>query len=49
MILPFRAMFLAVLVCCLGLLGIGLYLQHGLKLEPARCVSCSAWRLLRSA
>lgn len=43
MILPFRAMFLAVLVCCLGLLGIGLYLQHGLKLEP--CPLCILQRV----
>ena len=43
MILSFRAMFLAVLVCCLGLLGIGLYLQHGLKLEP--CPLCILQRV----
>jgi disulfide bond formation protein DsbB len=43
MILPFRAMFLAVLLCCLGLLGIGLYLQHGLKLEP--CPLCILQRV----
>jgi disulfide bond formation protein DsbB len=38
MIISFRTLFLAVLVCCLGLLGIGLYLQHGLNLEP--CPLC---------
>ncbi len=36
-------MFLAVLVSCLGLLGIGLYLQHGLKLEP--CPLCILQRV----
>lgn len=43
MIFPFRTMFLAVLVSCLGLLGIGLYLQHGLKLEP--CPLCILQRV----
>jgi disulfide bond formation protein DsbB len=38
MIISFRTLFLAVLVCCLGLIGIGLYLQHGLNLEP--CPLC---------
>ncbi len=36
-------MFLAVLASCLGLLGIGLYLQHGLKLEP--CPLCILQRV----
>lgn len=43
MILPFRTVFLAVLASCLGLLGIGLYLQHGLKLEP--CPLCILQRV----
>lgn len=43
MILPFRTLFLAVLASCLGLLGIGLYLQHGLKLEP--CPLCILQRV----
>ena len=43
MIIPFRAMFLAVLACCVGLLGFGLYLQHGLHLEP--CPLCILQRM----
>lgn len=43
MIISIRAMFLAVVVCCLGLLGIGLYLQHGLHLEP--CPLCILQRV----
>jgi disulfide bond formation protein DsbB len=43
MIIPFRTMFLAVVVCCLGLLGVGLYLQHGLNLEP--CPLCILQRV----
>jgi len=42
-IFPFRTLFLAILACCLGLLGIGLYLQHGLKLEP--CPLCILQRV----
>lgn len=42
-IIRFRAMFLAVLACCLGVLGIGLYLQHGLNLEP--CPLCILQRV----
>ena len=43
MIITFRAMFLAVLACCLGVLGFGLYLQHGLHLEP--CPLCILQRI----
>lgn len=43
MIISFRTMFLAVLLCCLGVLGFGLYLQHGLKLEP--CPLCIMQRM----
>ncbi|MDD5403618.1 MAG: disulfide bond formation protein B [Sulfuricella sp.] len=43
MIISFRAMFLAVLACCLGVLGFGLYLQHGLHLEP--CPLCILQRI----
>ncbi len=43
MIFPLRNLFLAVLVCCLGLLGIGLYLQHGVGLEP--CPLCILQRV----
>lgn len=42
-IMSFRAMFLAVLACCLGVLGFGLYLQHGLHLEP--CPLCVLQRM----
>lgn len=43
MIISFRILFLTVLVCCLGVLGFGLYLQHGLNLEP--CPLCIMQRL----
>lgn len=43
MSISFRTLFLTVLVCCLGLLGIGLYLQHGLNLEP--CPLCVMQRV----
>lgn len=43
MIISFRAMFLAVLACCLSVLGFGLYLQHGLHLEP--CPLCILQRI----
>lgn len=43
MIFTFRMMFLAVLVSCLGMLGFGLYLQHGLHLEP--CPLCVVQRI----
>lgn len=43
MIISFRTMFLAVLACCLGVLGVGLYLQHGLHLEP--CPLCILQRM----
>jgi disulfide bond formation protein DsbB len=43
MITGFRGMFLAVLACCLALLGFGLYLQHGLQLEP--CPLCILQRV----
>lgn len=43
MIISFRAMFLAVLASCLGVLGFGLYLQHGLHLEP--CPLCILQRI----
>jgi len=43
MIISFRVMFLAVLACCAGLLGFGLYLQHGLNLEP--CPLCILQRV----
>lgn len=41
--MPFRAMFLAVLLSCLVLLGFGLYLQHGVGLEP--CPLCILQRM----
>lgn len=37
-----RSIFLAIFVFCLGLLGFGLYLQHGLGLEP--CPMCVVQR-----
>jgi disulfide bond formation protein DsbB len=43
MIIRFRIMFLAVLTCVLGVLGFGLYLQHGLHLEP--CPLCILQRM----
>lgn len=43
MIISFRVMFLAVLACCCGVLGFGLYLQHGLHLEP--CPLCIMQRI----
>jgi disulfide bond formation protein DsbB len=43
MTISFRTMFLAVVVCCLGVLGFGLYLQHGLNLEP--CPLCILQRM----
>ncbi|MDP2830079.1 MAG: disulfide bond formation protein B [Sulfuricellaceae bacterium] len=43
MIIRFRVMFLAVLACTLGVLGFGLYLQHGLHLEP--CPLCILQRM----
>lgn len=43
MIISLRVMFLAVLACCLGVLGFGLYLQHGLNLEP--CPLCILQRM----
>jgi disulfide bond formation protein DsbB len=43
MIISSRIMFLAVLACCLGVLGFGLYLQHGLHLEP--CPLCIMQRM----
>jgi len=43
MIISFRVMFLAVVACCVGVLGFGLYLQHGLHLEP--CPLCIMQRM----
>ncbi|BCB26815.1 disulfide bond formation protein B [Sulfurimicrobium lacus] len=43
MIITFRAMFLAVLACCLIVLGFGLYVQHGLHIEP--CPLCILQRI----
>lgn len=43
MIIPFRTMFLAILLSCVVLLGFGLYLQHGLHLEP--CPLCILQRM----
>ncbi|MDO8890280.1 MAG: disulfide bond formation protein B [Sulfurimicrobium sp.] len=43
MIISFRTLFLAVLVCCLGVLGFGLYLQHIVHLEP--CPLCILQRM----
>lgn len=43
MIISFRTMFLAVLLCCICVLGFGLYLQHGLHLEP--CPLCILQRM----
>ncbi|MEN6586079.1 MAG: disulfide bond formation protein B [Sulfuricella sp.] len=43
MIITFRAMFLAVLACCLIVLGFGLYVQHGLHIEP--CPLCIMQRI----
>lgn len=43
MIIRFRIMFLSVLACTLGVLGFGLYLQHGLHLEP--CPLCILQRM----
>lgn len=41
--ISFRTMFLAILACCLVVLGFGLYLQHGLHLEP--CPLCVLQRV----
>lgn len=41
--MSFRKMFLAVLLSCLVLLGFGLYLQHGVGLEP--CPLCILQRI----
>lgn len=43
MIISFRIMFLAVLLCCLGVLGFGLYLQHVVHIEP--CPLCVLQRM----
>lgn len=41
--LSFRAMYLAVLACCVVVLGFGLYLQHVVHLEP--CPLCVIQRI----
>lgn len=43
MIGGFRSMFLAVLACCIALLGFGLYLQHVENIEP--CPLCILQRI----
>lgn len=43
MSISFRTLFLAVLVCCISLLGFGLYLQHIVHLEP--CPLCVLQRV----